>query len=82
LKRREAALLESLLRGAGRPIKREMLLSDVYGLQDKIDSNALDMHIYHLRRILSEARARVSIKTVRRFGYVLQCDADSTPFDN
>ena len=67
------------MRRAGEPVKREMLLSDVYGLQDKIDSNALDVHIHRLRQIFTEARARVSINTVRRFGYALQCDADLTP---
>jgi DNA-binding response OmpR family regulator len=74
LRRREAALLESLLRGAGQPIRRETLLSDVYGLENKIDSNALDIHIYHLRQLLIETRARVRINTVRFFGYALQCD--------
>ena len=68
LRPREAALLELLLRRAGEPIHRDML----YSLDEEIGSNALDVHVHHLRRRLAEAGARVSIATVRGHGYALR----------
>jgi DNA-binding response OmpR family regulator len=72
LRPREAALLEALLRRAGEPIHRELLLSSLYGLDEEIGSNTLDVHVHHLHRRLAEAGARVSIATVRGHGYALR----------
>jgi len=72
LRPREGALLEILLRRAGEPIHRELLLSSLYSLDEEIGSNTLDVHVHHLRRKLAEAGARVTIATVRGHGYVLQ----------
>jgi DNA-binding response OmpR family regulator len=72
LRPREAALLELLLWRAGEPIHREMLLSSLYNLDEEIGSNALDVHVHHLRRRLAAAGARVSIATVRGHGYALR----------
>ena len=76
LRPREAALLEALLRRAGEPIHRELLLSSLYGLDEEIGSNTLDVHVHHLRRRLAEAGARVSIATVRGHGYALRGSGD------
>ena len=75
LRPREAALLELLLLRAGEPIHRDMLLSSLYNLDEEIGSNALDVHVHHLRRRLADAGARVSIATVRGHGYALRGDA-------
>jgi two-component system response regulator QseB len=72
LRPREAALLELLLRRAGEPIHRDILLSSLYNLDEEIGSNALDVHVHHLRRRLAEAGARASIATVRGHGYALR----------
>jgi DNA-binding response OmpR family regulator len=72
LRPREAALLEALLRRAGEPIHRELLLSSLYSLDEEIGSNTLDVHVHHLRRRLAEAGARVSIATLRGHGYALR----------
>jgi len=72
LRPREAALLELLLRRAGEPIHRDMLLSSLYNLDEEIGSNALDVHVHHLRRRPADAGARVSITTVRGHGYALR----------
>lgn len=74
LRPRETALLELLLRRAGGVIHRDMLLSGLYSLDEEISSNALDVHVHHLRRRLAEAGARVSIATVRGHGYALRGD--------
>jgi two-component system, OmpR family, response regulator QseB len=72
LRPREAALLEALLRRAGEPVHRELLLSSLYSLDEEIGSNTLDVHVHHLRRRLAEAGARVSIATMRGHGYALR----------
>jgi DNA-binding response OmpR family regulator len=72
LRPREAALLEVLLRRAGTPVHREMLLSSLYSLDEEIGSNALDVHVHHLRRRLADAGAQVTIATVRGHGYALR----------
>lgn len=72
LRPREASLLEVLLRRAGEPIHRELLLSSLYSLNEEIGSNSLDVHVHHLRRRLAAAGAQVNIATVRGLGYALR----------
>jgi two-component system response regulator TctD len=72
LRPREMALLELLLRHAGEPVHRDVLLGNLYSLDEEIGSNALDVHVHHLRRRLADAGARVGIATVRGYGYALQ----------
>ena len=57
LTRRELAILDALLRRAGRVVMREHLEAQVYGYDDEISSNALEAHISRLCRRLSDAGA-------------------------
>ena len=68
LTRREFALLRRLAMQAGQTVARERLQEDLYDWQDEIGSNALEVHIHHLRRKLGAER----IKTVRGEGYRLE----------
>src|SRR5216683_7009190 len=74
LRPREVAVFELLLQRAGEPIHRDLLLSGLYSLDEEIGSNALDVHLHHLRRKLADAGARVRIATVRGYGYALRGD--------
>ncbi|WP_448953435.1 response regulator [Labrys neptuniae] len=69
--RRELAILETLVRRAGRVVQRETLESAVYNLSEDIESNALDSHVSRLRRRLREADCEAAIKSVRGIGYML-----------
>jgi DNA-binding response OmpR family regulator len=71
LKRRELALIESLIRRVGRVVARETLMSEVYGFDDDIQSNTLDAHISRLRGRLAQLAAGVAIHPVRGIGYML-----------
>lgn len=71
LKRRELALVESLIRRAGRVVAREKLMSEVYTFDDDIQSNTLDSHVSRLRRRLNDLDAGVIIHPVRGVGYML-----------
>lgn len=74
LTRREYLVLESLMRRAGRTVRRGVLEEDVYGSDDEIQSNSIEAHISRLRRKLGDAGASVSIQPVRGVGYFLRVD--------
>ena len=71
LPRRESATLEQLLRRCGRVVPRAVLEDKLYGIDELIESNAIPVHVHHLRRKLLEAGATVAIHTVRGVGYLL-----------
>ena len=70
LPRHELAVLEQLVLAAGRVVTKEALIDKVYGLEEP-ESNAIPVHIHHLRRRLEEAGATVCIHTFRGLGYML-----------
>lgn len=67
LPRRELALLEKFLYSGRRIITTEQLYDSLYGYGEEPDSNALNVHIYHLRKKLGKG----IIETVRGLGYRL-----------
>ncbi|MFB0953825.1 MAG: winged helix-turn-helix domain-containing protein, partial [Aeromonadaceae bacterium] len=68
LTRREFALLRRLMMQVGKVVSRERLQEDIYDWQDDIGSNALEVHIHHLRRKLGADL----IRTIRGEGYRLE----------
>ncbi|HEY1396685.1 response regulator transcription factor [Roseateles sp.] len=72
LQRRQLLILEALIYRQGRTVRREALREAVYGIDDDIQSNALDAHISKIRKVLEEARADVEIAVVRGVGYLLR----------
>ncbi len=67
LSRRELALLQALLHNAGRVLTIAQVRDCLYGFDDIVESNAVNVHIHHLRRKLGP---RV-VETVRGIGYRL-----------
>ena len=67
LSTREFAILEALLDNAGRVLTRAQLETHVYGWTAEPDSNAVEVHIHHLRRKLGGNL----IKTLRGVGYMI-----------
>jgi DNA-binding response OmpR family regulator len=70
LPRHELAVLEQLVLACGRVVTKEALIDKVYGLEEPA-SNAIPVHIHHLRRRLESARSTASIHTFRGLGYML-----------
>jgi two-component system OmpR family response regulator len=70
--RRELLVLEALMRRSGRTVERSTLENAVYGMDDEIQSNALDTHVSRLRRRLDAAKAGVEIHAIRGIGYLLR----------
>ncbi|MCA2370992.1 response regulator transcription factor [Agrobacterium genomosp. 3 str. CIP 111-78] len=69
--RRELAILEALIRRAGRVVQRDNLEASVYNIGDELESNALDSHVSRLRKRLREANCNITIQTIRGIGYML-----------
>ncbi|MDK2798226.1 MAG: two-component system, OmpR family, response regulator QseB [Tepidiphilus sp.] len=67
LSAKEFALLHLLLEHAGKVLSRERLEEGIYGWGSEVESNAIEVHIHHLRRKLG----REWIVTVRGVGYLL-----------
>lgn len=69
--RREADLLEALLRAAGRAVSREFLEQQLYSFNEPVTPNALEAVVSRLRRRLNDASVDVRIETRRGVGYRL-----------
>lgn len=67
LSAREFDLLHILMLNAGRVLSREQIEQQLYRWGREVDSNAVEVHVHHLRRKLGSAL----IQTVRGVGYVL-----------
>jgi two-component system response regulator QseB len=68
LPRREFALLQKLLENAGHVLSRDLLMQSLYGWEEEVDSNALEVHIHNLRKKLGGD----FIKTIRGVGYMAE----------
>jgi two-component system response regulator QseB len=77
LSAREYALLEALAAHPGRALSREQLEEALYGWGEEVASNAIEVHVHHLRRKLGSDW----IRTLRGIGYALYppVRGDETP---
>lgn len=71
LHRRELALLEALVRNAGRVVLRNQLQDEVYGFDDDVQGNALTILVSRLRKRLHDLGGGVEIHAARGIGYML-----------
>lgn len=67
---REFTLLLLLLESRGRVLSRQQLEARLYNWQDAVGSNAVEVHVHHLRRKLGESL----IQTMRGVGYFIPRD--------
>ncbi|MEH6472320.1 MAG: response regulator transcription factor [Halopseudomonas sp.] len=68
LSRREYSLLIEFLHHPGQVFTRDQLSERLYGWNDEVESNTVEVHIHHLRKKLGSAL----IKTVRGVGYRIE----------
>ena len=68
LSTREFDLLQAMVLNAGRVLSREQLEQHLYAWGQEVESNAIEVHIHHLRRKLGSDL----IQTVRGVGYLLR----------
>ena len=65
---KEIALLELLLHNRNRVMSKEMLEQKLYSWDEDVSSNAIEVHVHHLRKKLGKD----IIKTVNTLGYMLE----------
>jgi two-component system OmpR family response regulator/two-component system response regulator QseB len=70
LSAREFALLHELMLNAGRVLSREQLEERLYPWGREVESNAVEVHVHHLRRKLTPGL----IRTIRGVGYLMPRD--------
>jgi two-component system OmpR family response regulator/two-component system response regulator QseB len=73
LQPREFALLHELMLNAGRALSRQQLEERLYAWGEEIGSNAVEVHVHHLRRKLDPD----VVRTVRGVGYLVAKDERS-----
>ena len=71
LSRKEFILLHELMAQPDRVLTRDRLEQALYGWNEEVDSNTLEVHIHHLRRKLFSGL----IRTLRGVGYMIERDA-------
>ena len=72
LQAREFNLLQELMSNAGRVLSRHQLERRLYPWGEEVDSNAIEVHVHHLRKKLAPAL----IRTVRGVGYMMPRDGE------
>lgn len=66
---KEFRILDYLMRNAGRPVTRSMLLNHVWEYQFEPQANVVDVHISRLRRKIDQPGEKPLIETLRGEGY-------------
>lgn len=69
---REFAILEVMMRNAGRPVSRETLLQEVWNLPGQPSTNIVDVYMKYVRDKVDLPGERRLTHTVRGFGYELR----------
>ena len=72
---REFALLSGLARRAEKVVGKDSIEQMLYGFDEDITQNAIEVAVYRLRGRLQKARSGVAIHTVRGVGYMLSARA-------
>ena len=71
---RECRLLEQLLRRAGKVVPKTSMEQSLYGVNDELSSNTVEVLVHRLRKRLADAQAQAQIHTVRGVGYMILPD--------
>jgi DNA-binding response OmpR family regulator len=69
LTQKEYMLLEYLLRHRGKILSKEILSEALWNMNDEIESNVLNVHIYQLRQKIDTKNKTKLIHTIRGMGY-------------
>lgn len=75
LSRRESLLLEQLMKVQGKVVPKSKLENSIYGTQQEVSSNTLEVMVHRLRKKLEGAGSQTTISTVRGVGYMIMNSA-------
>ena len=65
---RETALLELLLLNKNKVLPKELIENKLYSWDDDVSSNAVEVHIHHLRKKLGKD----IVRTLNKIGYIME----------
>jgi DNA-binding response OmpR family regulator len=71
LSSRETSVLEILLRRQVRVVPKKNVEDHIFGLSGEVASNAVEVYVSRLRKLLAEYGARIAIHTIRGVGYLM-----------
>lgn len=69
--RREMEMLEHLLRRSGKVVSKRSLEESLYGFDDDVTPNSVEVLVSRLRKRLQQCGARACVHTLRGIGYML-----------
>ncbi|MCG3102196.1 winged helix-turn-helix domain-containing protein, partial [Enterobacter sp. DRP3] len=72
---RERAVLEVLILRNGRAINKDTLSEKIFGLDESVNADAIEIYVYRLRKKLENTG--VAIVTLRGLGYLLEAKAET-----
>src|SRR3954464_13894068 len=72
LSAREIGVLEILMLRSGRVVSKEQLAEQLYGWDEEVGANAIEVYVHRLRKKVESAG--VTIRTIRGLGYLLEKD--------
>lgn len=65
---KETTLLELLLLNRNKILSKEVIENKIYSWDEEVQSNAVEVHVHHLRKKLG----REIVRTVNKIGYILE----------
>lgn len=72
---RERSVLEVLILRNGRAINKETLSEKIFGLDESVNADAIEIYVYRLRKKLENTS--IAIVTLRGLGYLLEAKAET-----
>ena len=72
---KELAVFELLLQRPGRVVSKEQLLEHMYGFEEEVSQNAIEVLIHRLRKKIEPYG--LAVRTIRGLGYVLEMNNDT-----
>lgn len=73
---KESQLLELFIRKKGQVIGKELILDKVWGLENDVEMNNIEIYIHYLRKKLDSEHCGIYIETIRNVGYCLREEAN------
>lgn len=70
LRKRELAVLEGLITRAGKVVPKDRLAGEVFGFDEPVAPNAIELYVARLRKKLEPDGPR--IRTIRGLGYLME----------
>ena len=64
---KETALLKLLLMNKNKVLSKETIENKIYSWEEEVSSNAVEVHVHHLRKKLGKD----IVKTINKIGYIL-----------